>query len=175
MKHPVQTPDVTSRQNRGRTFNETTQPTSDHGKVTKLNLNNKENWAQKMLLKRSWMTIKQSRAAAETEHNNNNTAMSLEWQQRQNAQHRSLKYAHPRTEITLGLHPNNHNNVTFSLQLPPLSHPPSASPPYLSFLMGMRQINVNTGFTYHTVASTTLQGIEWKQAASPFNAGCKHS
>lgn len=47
--------------------------------------------------------------------------------------------------------------------------------PYLSFLVGVRQINVNAGFTYHTVASTTLQGIEWKQTASPFNTGSKHS
>lgn len=101
----------------------------------------------------------------------------LECQQRQNAERYSLKCVYPHTETLLGLHPNpnNHNNVTFSLQLPPLAHPPSASPPYLSFLMGMRQINVNTGFTYHTVASTTLQGIEWKQTASPFNAGCEHS
>lgn len=49
----------------------------------------------------------------------------------------------------------------------PLSHPPSAPLPhsYLSFLVGVRQINVNAGFTYHTVASTTLQATEWEQTA----------
>lgn len=49
----------------------------------------------------------------------------------------------------------------------PLSQPPSAPLPhsYLSFLVGVRQINVNAGFTYHTVASTTLQATEWEQTA----------
>lgn len=54
----------------------------------------------------------------------------------------------------------------------PLPFPLPLSPPYLSFLVGVRQINVNAGFTYHTVGSTTLQGIEWKQTASPFKTVC---
>lgn len=155
-------------------------------KMTKLRQQTKQttkNWAQKILLKWSWMTIKLCVGWNKTALQLYGPAQCvsttpLGCQQRQNAERHSLKYVYPHTETLLGLHPNpnNHNNVTFSLQLPPLSHPPpTASPPYLSFLMGMRQINVNTGFTYHTVASTTLQGIEWKQTASPFNAGSAHS
>jgi len=45
---------------------------------------------------------------------------------------------------------------------------------YLSFLMGVRQLKVSAGLTYHTVASTTLQATEKEQTAKAFNTGCKH-
>lgn len=83
---------------------------------------------------------------------------------------------HVKNMLELHLNPNNYNNITFSLYslhclTLPLPLPLPLSPSYLSFLVGVRQINVKAGFTYHTVGSTTLQGILWKQTASQFNTG----
>lgn len=61
-------------------------------------------------------------------------------------------------------------SLTSLMSFTPSALPP---PPYLSFLVGVRQIKVSAGFTYHTVASTTLQAIEWEPTTKPFNTMLK--